>query len=759
MAAERLAPDEARIVEEELVMLLKVQRLVTGQDDGEAGTADYDREMVSLRDQLAESRAEDHAALVEHLLRLSALRQVSGRGRSVPVNPASPYFAHLRLREGDEVQDILIGRRSFIDRQRNVHIVDWRNSPISRIYYRYEEGDEYEESFPGGVRRGVVELRRTVTIEDGRLTRVRSGECVMVRDGESWRRLAPTFVRLEGGQGAALRAPSERLGRTGPDTRLPEITALIDPDQFHAITTDKSGVVVINGGAGTGKTTIALHRAAWLHFQDAKRFAAKKMLVLTPGDALARYVGRVLPALDVNGVAIETFEKWAHRHVKRLIPALKKRPLTSDTPMGARRLKRHPALLPMLEEAVRDAARAFDAPIEEAGGPALLKAWVQRRNLPPAQRVDQLARWVRGKELERSHRVRQVIELARSVLGDPIEIWSTLLTDRERLARGLLKGGAGPRVWELDQLVETAARQADDPPDYSGIDEERRTAVDGRDLDEGDLRGRLDVDDLAILLRICQLQYGGGALRGPAGQPTRYEHVVVDEAQDLAPLHIKIVVDSAVPGAPITLAGDTNQRVRFDSGFDDWGTLIGALGVEAHVLPPLSVSYRSTQQVMELARHVLGPLAGDQTTRDARDGAPVELLRFHEVGEAVAFMADSLKSLRARERRATVALIARTPEIADSYYDGLIRAEVPGMRRIREQEFDFSPGIDVTDVYQVKGLEYDYVVLLETTADCYPEELESRHLLHVGATRAAHQLWLVSSATPSPLLPPSLLET
>ena len=68
-------------------------------------------------------------------------------------------------------------------------------------------------------------------------------------------------------------------------------------------------------------------------------------------------------------------------------------------------------------------------------------------------------------------------------------------------------------------------------------------------------------------------------------------------------------------------------------------------------------------------------------------------------------------------------------------------------------EFAFRPGVEVTEIRQVKGLEYDYVVLVDVNASTYPLDDESRHLLHIGATRAAHQLWLVSSGPPSPLIP------
>ena len=105
-----------------------------------------------------------------------------------------------------------------------------------------------------------------------------------------------------------------------------------------------------------------------------------------------------------------------------------------------------------------------------------------------------------------------------------------------------------------------------------------------------------------------------------------------------------------------------------------------------------------------------------------------------------------------REPLASVALIARHPWQADVYDEVLSRAEIPNLRRVRDQDFPFRAGVDLTDVRQVKGLEWDYVVLLDVNAQSYPAEDESRHLLHIAATRAAHQLWLIASGEPSPLV-------
>jgi DNA helicase-2/ATP-dependent DNA helicase PcrA len=136
----------------------------------------------------------------------------------------------------------------------------------------------------------------------------------------------------------------------------------------------------------------------------------------------------------------------------------------------------------------------------------------------------------------------------------------------------------------------------------------------------------------------------------------------------------------------------------------------------------------------------------------------VELFRFSHSGDAVGFLAESLRDLARAEPRASVAVIARYPEQADLYYRGLLNAEVPNVRRVADQDFLFKPGVDVTDVRQVKGLEFDYVILVEVNGATYPASEEARHLLHIAATRAAHQLWLSCTGEPSPLIPALLRE-
>ncbi len=132
-----------------------------------------------------------------------------------PVDPRSPYFGHLRLREeGRGERDVLIGKTTHINGAAGVRIVDWRHAPVSQIYYRYEEGAEYEETFGERDVEGKVLVRRTVTIDDGQLLRISTPQGTYVRGGEEWRLMALQATELSGGQGTAVR-PGDMRGALG----------------------------------------------------------------------------------------------------------------------------------------------------------------------------------------------------------------------------------------------------------------------------------------------------------------------------------------------------------------------------------------------------------------------------------------------------------------------------------------------------------------------------------------------------------------
>ena len=221
-AAGAVQPDtEAhQIIADEERLYGRVQaRIAMGEEEvGErVNASDFDRELIALRDQIAEAKPEDLPPLVEQMTRLAAIRSRLGGSRSLPVDVKSPYFAHMALREGQHSRDVLVGKRGFIDRKHNVQIVDWRNAPISRIYYRYEEGDDYEEEIAGRRVDGVVSVRRNISIFGGKLRRIGAPQGTFVRDVRNvWHQaVGQAAPVLRGGQGKAARVPRAQLPAKG----------------------------------------------------------------------------------------------------------------------------------------------------------------------------------------------------------------------------------------------------------------------------------------------------------------------------------------------------------------------------------------------------------------------------------------------------------------------------------------------------------------------------------------------------------------
>lgn len=850
--------DEEKVLGRVLASLrARIERLAAAGQEKK----DYDAELLALRDELAEVRLEDAPALIAQMERLQAVAARRSEVPTMTIDGRSPYFAHMRLKENGRLRDVCIGRGTYLDPDHGVRVVDWRNAPVSRIYYRYAEGDPYEESFGDRDVEGEVVARRDVTILDGKLVRVGAADATYVRGKAGWRTLASRSVRLSGGQGTAVLPGDARGGqKTGAlgsgegeegvgrrDKFLPDIAALLDPKQFEAIARPSAGIFVVQGGAGSGKTTVGLHRIAYLAFQAPKRFTPDKVIVIVPSKALASYTSRVLPALDVPHVAVTTLAEWQREARLRALPSLPSR-ITDEAPLATTKLKKHPGLLVALDRKVDGVVAHADHQLRkvcdqvppELAGP-ILAAWKLLAANALFARIQGLRKWLQGTltipELGKpppATGARVLVEHTLTRLGrrakDVVSVWADLLTDRSVIARlvddtpnglapftkadleealrwctkrcevvlsrqpsqtefaGEDERDRAPKddedrprgqlaldfdgrdeghadVVDAEELAPRKPKKAGDDdhrPAYGDRDEEDddrhdfapREGIDGLAVDEEEgLGAALDPEDDALLLRLHQRLRG--PLRGKGKSNLLYEHVFVDEVQDCASIDLAVLVDctTVIDGErSMTLSGDVAQRLTLDVGLGEFAPALRALGLPHVEVEPLQIGYRSTRQVLALAREVLGPLAPPVPPVATRDGAPIERHLFHDAGAAAAFLAGALRDLAAREPLASVCLIARHPWQADVYWDVLSQAEIPNLRRVRVMDFPFKAGVDLTDVRQVKGLEWDYVVLLDVNAATYPAEDDARHLLHIAATRAAHQLWLVSTGAPSPLV-------
>ena len=809
---EGISTDEERV-------LMRVQKNLAAQTIAPSnGGTDYDADLLALRDQIAEARAEDVPPLIQEMERLQQIANRRAQLSTPPVDSLSPYFGRMVLEEGNRKREVLIGKATYLDGRTGIRIVDWRDAPVSRLFYRYDEGDDYEENFGGREVQGNVLTRRSLAVVEGSLRRIVSPQGTFLKRRDKWER-AGASTRLSGGAGAADRPDHYHkpgklgIGRDGDgraDKFLPEIASLIDPRQFELITKASSGLVVIQGGAGSGKTTIGLHRLAYLAFEDAKRFKVDRMLIVVFNTALARYISKVLPALGVEGVPVVTYEAWVqklrHVHLPR-VP----RKYNDETPTVVVRMKKHPAMLRAIDAHVGKLADRAEEKLQAslggtAGADEAISRWRKSAKKPLAVRVELLSLWANGDEegaksppLPVRHAVERASSSMREFARDVFTAFADITTDRAALGAIFKAHGAGAlseedldeahkwcaarigaAVNDMEARADVAEEKKEERDSRKSLDDEeiadvdpdeereRRVGIDGRDEEE-EARATMDHEDDTLLLRVWQRMRGAlrkpgaqrgrgpGAGRGGAKETLKYEHILIDEAQDLSPVEMSVVLDTVSAQKSVTLAGDVAQRLHMDNGFTNWRGVLDDLGLQSTDIEPLEVSYRSTKEIIDFATHVLGPLSG-KPGKATREGAPIELFRFAHSGDAVGFLGEALRDLVRAEPLASIAIVSRYPEQADIYYRGLANAEVPNLRRIADQDFPFKAGIDVTDVRQVKGLEFDYVVLIEVSAASYPADDEARHLLHIAATRAAHQLWVTSTGEPSKLIPQELIE-
>jgi DNA helicase-2/ATP-dependent DNA helicase PcrA len=309
---------------------------------------DYKKQLNELQEALKTVKNEDVASIYNeyHLLESKAKRDRDIR--NILPSLESPYFAHMRLKEDHGSRDIFLGHQSYISSKDKVVIINWKDAPISRIFFAYKEGESFEEDLPGGrVITGELEARRILTIVNGNLVGIKLPDVSFQKthDGK-WISSEQVLPHLSGGEGTATRG---YLGTGQTGIHRPEVSALLDTEQFELLHMEEETPLMILGGAGSGKTTVALHRLAALVHKDTKKYASDRIVAIVPEKGLVRLSQKILANLGIENVEIATYDYWVAKQARRVAQNFPRK-ICDFTPLSVIKFKRHKALLDIIPE-------------------------------------------------------------------------------------------------------------------------------------------------------------------------------------------------------------------------------------------------------------------------------------------------------------------------------------------------------------------------------------------------------------------------
>ena len=614
------------------------------------------------------------------------------------------YFAHLRLRstgalgdrrKGERINDLLLGNARRLGT--GVSIIDWQTAPLAQVFFSHEEGDDYEVEIDGRTLEGQVLEKNLLGFDAAGLAWIEWDEGTLRRQPNAEWAFTPGRPR----ELVPLRPPSERRPFRSP------LEVTLDPAQQRVVDLPANRHTLLLGEAGFGKTTVALHRLAALQAKAGENFRG---LVLVPTPGLRKLTELMLERKAVPGVEVWTWDSWAAKIAKHAFTDLPER--QSFCMYGAVvRAKRHRLLRAEIALYVAERAESF---VPEG----------KRRTKALASRYD----------LEQIFGDR--VRMARLVDAANGEIRKTAIEDLAEHTR--------------IQFSESTERQ------YRHVDAENLITADGRAIDEGtpmENANSNDVEDYAVLFELDRLRAQAQGVK-PASVP-RYDAIVLDEAQEFAPLELALAGRAIRQGGALIVAGDAAQQVDPNTDFPGWDGVMGEMGVAAdHHRETLAVNYRCPPPVTDLGRAILSPFdsAHAQLRVSEAVDPSIETQRFDAPAHLAMWLIEELGRISYEDRTASVAVICRSAGIARS----LSRTLKHGADHALSLggHFDFAPGVLVTAVPEVKGLEFDYVIVPDADSNTYPDTAESRRTLYVAVTRATHRLVLACSGRWSTLLPP-----
>lgn len=606
----------------------------------------------------------------------------------------TPYFGKIAFSEGSDQEEIYIGKYGFIDHARmEPLIIDWR-APIATLFYHGGLGQASYKT-PAGDAQAEILARRQFIIKASRLLGMFDSD-VEVRD-----EILQYVLSSSAGE------------------KLKDIVMTIQREQDEIIRHRPQGVAVVNGIAGSGKTTIALHRVAWLLYNYRKKLE-DKVLILGPNNIFMEYISQVLPTLGETGVRQNTMVDF---------------------------------MLELLAEPNLDLLPQEDF-IEAiaSGDEDLYRDAASKRSEASFDRMDRLV-----KDLEASLYPEQDITFLGKVLMSRDEMHQTMARDfaymplipralrikrviinRMREVRNRELREIDRRYRDLQKKVESGATLNEDASlsRWQSVRQLVEKVVQFREqityLGKGSILELYQAGNTMRILThedLAPMLYLKHRLQG-VKLPYEVKYLIIDEAQDLSLNHFRVIKE--ITGCVnATIVGDLNQRLIQweDAGFLELGRLFEDVRIFE-----LNKSYRSTDEIVKYADTFLP----NGTSESLRSGEPVQVESAPDLASAAALV----KAQYARMREDGVESIAILTRDLDSAQDlhQLLKNEIY-YKFIRTEDGVYSSSTLLLSAFLAKGLEFDGVILVDTR----PNRPKPDLVKYIMSTRALHRLHVIET--------------
>lgn len=666
-----------------------------------------------------------------------------------------PYFGRIDFREYKRSLETFyigkLGLGDFIEGEEKV--VDWR-APIADLYYSGTYGDAYYTA-PQGVVSGDLSLKRKFIIREGKLIDAFDegiNEIILNRGDAEGNALVDEFLKIN---------LEESISR-----KLKDVVATIQKEQNEVIRTEKNKALILQGSAGSGKTTVALHRLAYLLYKYKGKMSGSQILVLAPNKLFLDYISEVLPDLGIDDVKQCTFEEIAAE-----ITGVKEKLISKDKKLakimesqneliaessrfkGSREFKelldRYISLLET-EDSSADDIRVYEYLLFDKDEIRRLYS-KDMVNFPLNQRKKEIRRHLLLKIKDKIKAIQNKIDFTYEYLVTREKKLNTDSPDRrEKLTR--LYDERDSKKKDIDKKSKVAFEEYFENWMHHGVktmyfelfsDQEMLDRVKPAEADEelvsfmkeeigsNGSRGEIDSDDLTALL------YLKFRIEG-VPEKYRFRHIAVDEAQDYSLFQFHVMKEMAISSS-MTIVGDIGQGIYYYKGIRNYDDVIRQVFNGEAKYIALSQSYRSTVEIIDFANVVLRKQENNlkPAMPVLRHGKKPVVSSYESADEFGALIAKVVSEVEKLNKK-SIAIIGRTLSECKRISETLKKQSAIKWELVKENDKKLKLDKIIIPAYLTKGLEFDCSVIYNCNDKSYTDSELDKKMLYVALTRALH---------------------